>query len=307
MTIKQKIIRSALGIVAAAILFFSAGLKLPGLDTTTDAYFREAITKAGVAYATCRVINASVSIIKESSVQLEPAGVGVSLAVGQVLDPIDDMTERLSDVLVTAITSLGVQKLAYEISVSLAPPLLAIFLLILSALVWFDNENLANFQKTMVRFIFLIVIARLFLPIASVSDHYLYKYYFADQISEANKELAVGSADLEKLKDFSLPEIDGILGTIESSASFLKQKSTEFKNALVTTVTNTGNIIENLLKLTFLYVGVFLIQVVILPLLAFWFLVKIANAIFQTNIPAIVHHQQKTSHHNNRQNSPSDG
>jgi len=71
----------------------------------TDAYFREAITKAGVAYATCRVLNASVSIVKDSSLQLEPAGVGISLAVGQALDPIDDMTERLSDVLVTAITS----------------------------------------------------------------------------------------------------------------------------------------------------------------------------------------------------------
>ena len=78
---KQKIIRSSIGVVVAILLFFSSGLKLPVLDTMTDAYFREAITKAGVAYATCRVINASVSIIKDSSLQLEPAGVGVSLAL----------------------------------------------------------------------------------------------------------------------------------------------------------------------------------------------------------------------------------
>jgi hypothetical protein len=69
------------------------------LDTTADDYFRDAITKAGLTYATCRAVNASISIVKESSLQLEPAGVGVSLAVGQALDPIDDMTERLSDVL----------------------------------------------------------------------------------------------------------------------------------------------------------------------------------------------------------------
>ncbi|MFC1534811.1 hypothetical protein ACFL7M_15765 [Thermodesulfobacteriota bacterium] len=290
----------------AILLFFSSGLKLPVLDTITDAYFREAITKAGVAYATCRVINASVSIIKDSNLQLEPAGVGVSLAVGQALDPIDDMTERLSDVLVTAITSLGVQKLAYEISISLAPPILSVFLFALSILVWFENERLTSFQKIISRFILLIIIARFFLPISSVADNYLQKHFFADQISDANKELAVGSSELDKLKDFSLPEIDGLLGTIENSASFLKQKTTEFKNALVSTVTNTGDIIENLLKLTFLYVGIFLIQVVILPLLSFWFLVKTANALFHTNIQGILHHSQPLKNENIPQINPAD-
>ena len=289
---KQKIIRSSVGVMIAILLFFSSGLKLPVLDTMTDTYFREAITKAGVAYATCRVINASVSIIKDSSLQLEPAGVGISLAVGQALDPIDDMTERLSDVLVTAITSLGVQKLAYEISVSLVPPLLSILLFALSILLWFENERLTSLQKIITRFILLIIISRFCLPISSVADDYLHKHFLADQISDANRELAVGSAELDKLKDFSLPEIAGILGTIENSASFLKQKATEFKNALVATVTNMGDIIDNLLKLTFLYVGIFLIQVVILPLLSFWFLVKTANAFFHTNIPVILHHSQ---------------
>ncbi|MHC4756470.1 MAG: hypothetical protein ACYTBP_15155, partial [Planctomycetota bacterium] len=300
-------IRSSIGVMIAILLFFFSGLKLPILDTMTDAYFREAITKAGVAYATCRVINASVSIVKDSSLQLEPAGVGVSLAVGQALDPIDDMTERLSDVLVTAITSLGVQKLAYEISVSLAPPILSIFLFALSILLWFENERLTSFRKTITRFILLIVIARFFLPISSVADEYLHKHFFADQISNANKELAVGSAELDKLKDFSLPEMDGVLGTIENSASFLKRKSTEFNNALVATVTNAGDIIENLLKLTFLYVGIFLIQVIILPLLSFFFLVKIINALFNTNIPLILHHSRSSKNENVQPIAPADG
>ena len=274
-TKKYKTIRSLAGIVIAILLFFSSALRLPVLDTTTDAYFREAITKAGVAYATCRAINASVSIVKDSNLQLEPAGVGLSLAVGQALDPIDDMTERLSDVLVTAITSLGVQKLAYEISVSLAPPILSIFLFVLSILSWFESDRLKSFQITIMRFALLIVIARFCLPISSAANEFVDKNFFADQISDASQELSLVFDDFDKLKDFSLPESEGVLETIENSTSFLKQKSIEFNNALVTTVSNMGNIIENLLKLTFLYVGIFLIQIIILPLLSFWFLVKI--------------------------------
>jgi hypothetical protein len=297
-TKKQKIIQSFAGIVIAILLFATSGLKIPVLDTMTDAYFREAITKAGVTYAACRVINASVSIIKESNLQLEPAGVGVSLAIGQALDPIDDMTERLSGVLVTAITSLGVQKLAYDISVSLAPLLFSVFLFTLSLLLWIENDRITFLRKTLLRIVFLIVVARFFLPVSSIADEYLHKYFFADQISNANKELAVGSVELDKFKKYSLPEVDGFLGTLENSALFLKQKTAEFNDALAVIITNAEDIIGNLLKLTYLYVGIFLIQVVLLPLLSFWFLAKIVTILFDTNIPVILNHSMESKNKN---------
>jgi len=293
---KRNITGSSIGILAAILLFFSGGLRLPVLDSATDTYFREAITKAGVAYATCRIVNASVSIVKESNLQLEPAGVGVSLAVGQALDPVDDMTERVSDVLVTAITSLGVQKLAYEMSVSLAPPILSVFLVVLSILIWFKNERTTRLKNTAMWMLLIIVVARFCFPMSSMANTFIQKHFFADQISNANKELSLGVAEIDKLKDFSLPEIDGVLGTVGNSASFLKQKSIAFKNAIVVTVSNSGNIIENLLKLTFLYVGVFLIQVIILPLLTFWLLVKTINFFLSTNIPVILNPSQNPGH-----------
>ncbi len=285
----QKIAMSSLGAFVAILLFFSAGLRLPILDSTTDGYFRESISKAGVAYATCRLVNASVSIIKDSCLNLEPAGVGITLAIGQALDPIDDMTERVSDVIVTAITSLGVQKLAYEISVSLAPPILTMFLLLLSILIWFENQRSATIQKAMIDFMLLILIARFTLPISAITNNYIQEHFFEEKISNANKELALGSTELDKLMEFSLPEIDGVLGTVKNSASFLKRKSLEFKNALINTVSDTGNIIENLLKLTFLYFGVFLIQVIALPIIVFWLFVKFISSLFGTKAPVILH------------------
>ncbi len=286
----QKIIISSIGVLLAILLFFSPGLKLPILDSTTDVYFREAISKAGITYATCRLINASVSIIKGSSLNLEPAGVGITLAIGQALDPIDDMTERVSDVIVTAITSLGVQKLAYEISVSIAPLILTIFLLILSVLIWFENQRLVTIQKSIIVFILLILIARFTLPISAITNNFLQENFFEKKISNVNKELALGSAELDKLMEFSLPETDGVLGTIKNSTSFVKRKSLELRNALVDTISDTGHLIENLLKLIFLYAGIFLIQVIALPIIVFWLSVKFANSLFGTNVPAHLHH-----------------
>ncbi len=302
-SIKQKIIMSSIGILIAISLFFFPAPKLPVLDDAADNYFKEAITKAGVAYLTCRIINASVSVVKESTLELEPAGIGVSLAVGQVLDPLDDMTERFSDVIVTAITSLGVQELTYEISVIFAPPILSVFIFVLAILIWFENKKIIRLKKIVMRIIFIIIIGRFCLPISSIANEIIQKDFFDEKISDANDKLKLNTAELDKLAELSLPEVDGIKGTIENSASLLKQKSIEFKNAIVVTVSNMGSIINNLLTLTFLYVGVFLIQVIILPLLIFWFLVKTTNALFQTNLPVILHHssKSKTVNHSTKQ------
>ncbi|MBU0484521.1 MAG: hypothetical protein KKB30_08405 [Proteobacteria bacterium] len=284
LTKTQKILSTLMGVLVAVLLFLSPGLRLPVLDNTTDDYFSEAITRAGVTYATCRVINASVSIVKDSSLNLEPAGVGVTLAVGQALDPIDDMIERVSDVLVTAITSLGVQKLAFEIGVSILPRILAVVLLIFSILIWCENENLAKTRKTFSRFILFILVARFALPISALANNYIQDQFFADKIAKANQELALGAAELEMFTKFTLPEIDGILGTIKNNAAFMQRKSIEFKNAIVATVNNAGSIVDNLLKLAFLYVGVFLIQVIALPIMVFFLLIKFANSLFESNL-----------------------
>ncbi|TKB28358.1 hypothetical protein FCL47_02380 [Desulfopila sp. IMCC35006] len=279
--LKQKALRSSLGIFIAFLLLLFPAVRIPLLDAKTDTYFTEAITRAGIAYATCRAINASVSIIKDSQLQLEPAGIGVSLAVGQVLDPIDDMTERLSTVLVTAITSLGVQKLSYEIGVSLAPRVLAGLLLVLSLLVWFDNDRLSGLQHITVRLMILLAVLRLCLPLSSIVNHSLYTGYFAEEIARASQQLDLRSEASGQFSDIATPDTQGFWATIGNSTAVIKKISADLKKSLETFVTNATEIIENLLKLTFLYVAIFLIQVIVLPVSIFWFLVYIASSLLK--------------------------
>lgn len=272
----------------SVVLFFSSGLQVPMLDSTADTYFRDSISKAGASYGVCRVINATVSIIQESSVELEPAGIGMSLAVGQAVDPINDMVERLSDVLVMSITSLGVQKLTYEICLTLAPQVFAFFLFVFSLLTLFEGDTISKLQRLFLSVLIIISIARFCLPLSSMANQFLQDHFFEQNIAEANGELARGIADLDKLKDVSLPKYDGLIGTIENSASYLKQKSIDFKNAIAVTIENRDIIVENLLKLTFLYVGIFIVQVLVLPLVIFWFLMKMVNSLFLTTTIATI-------------------
>lgn len=272
--------KSIIGILLSIALFFSSGVQIPVIDSTADTYFKDSITKAGVSYGVCRVINATVSVIQESSVQLEPAGIGLSLAVGQIVDPINDMVERLSNVLVMSIVSLGVQELTYEISITIVPQILAVLLLILSVLVWFNNVRVLKLQRILMSVLVIASIARFCLPISSMVNEFLQETYFEDKIIEANDKLTASTADIDKLEDVNVPNLDGFIGTIGNSASYLKEKSVDFKNTIQVIMENKGVIVENLLRLTFLYLGIFVIQVLVLPLLTFWFLMRIVNSLF---------------------------
>lgn len=276
---RHTVLKCMTGVAVSFLLFLSSGLRFPSIDDSADEYFRNSIAKAGVSYGVCRLINGTVSVIKESNLELEPAGIGISIAVGQVVDPINDMVERLSDILVMSISSLGVQELAYEICLTLAPPVLASTLLILSLLVWWESGKTAKLRGLLISIAIVIAIARFCLPLSAVVNDYLQVNFFEKNIAEANHELTRGIADLDTLKDVSLPKYGGVLETIENSASYLKRRTVDFKDAIAATIENRELIIENLLKLTFLYAGIFIIQVLVLPLLIFWILVKLLNVL----------------------------
>ncbi|PKK89282.1 MAG: hypothetical protein CVV64_14925 [Candidatus Wallbacteria bacterium HGW-Wallbacteria-1] len=277
--VKLKFRRMVLGLLAALVLFCFPGFRIPVMDDAADRYFSDAITKAGVAYGTCRVLNASVSFLKESDIELQPAGIGISLALGQILDPIDDMTERLSDVLVTAMTSLGVQKLVHEICLSLVARILAFLLLAATVLSMFCNARLVALHELSLRLILLMIILRICFPASSMVNDYLYENFFAQRIQEANEGLRLGFTE-QDYQDLTISDNEGIIGTFTKGASYLREKTRQFSASFQEFMKNSASIIENLLRLTYLYVGLFVIQVLLIPLVSFWVLMKGVNSIF---------------------------
>lgn len=276
-------------LIAVALTFFTLpGLRLPYVDKKADCYFSNAMTKAGAAYGVCRVVNASVSVIKESHIQIEPAGLGVALAAGQVLDPLDDMTERASDILITAIVSLGIQKIVYELCVAFAPALIGISIIALVAVSFFKGNRAKALRIVVLKSVIIIAVSRLCLPTSSIISSYLNDYYFSSEITKAYDELAMSSPEIERLKEMRMPEVDGVMGTIKNGFEFVGEKTSDLSAALKTMIRNMDSMVSNLLKLSYLYVALFIIQVIILPIGAFWLLVRLTNALCGTNIPYIL-------------------
>ena len=83
---------------------------LAPLESAADRKIDAGLKRALVSFAVARALNAIISVAQGTQVSLQPMGVGVSLTVGQVLDPVHDVIEQFSTLMLVASVAFGVQK-----------------------------------------------------------------------------------------------------------------------------------------------------------------------------------------------------
>jgi signal transduction histidine kinase len=81
------------------------------LDGLSTQYLDNALLGSGAIYATARGINALVSVLQGT----EMNAFLLTFTVGELLDPINDLIERFSGVMMLAISSLAMQKILLEV------------------------------------------------------------------------------------------------------------------------------------------------------------------------------------------------
>lgn len=90
----------------AALLAFPVLAWLGGVDTLSDDHLDLALGAAGAVYATARGINALVSVLQGTELDL----VFITFTIGEILDPVNDLIERFSSVVLFAIGAIAAQK-----------------------------------------------------------------------------------------------------------------------------------------------------------------------------------------------------
>jgi len=278
----KKILLSVLIILFTVAVTGIAGKGIPLVDNFSNTYFKETITQAALAYATVRGVNGVVSVLKESQVELSPAGVGVNIAAGQVLDPIDDMTERLSTVIVAALASLGLQKLIAEIGVAVPGRYVALALFFLIILVWLPGTKKDPYLTVFLKIYGLLFILRLVMPVSALLSDSLYRHLLKPEIIQAEQQLASIFPGHDQLQDFNdFADSDSISSFSAAARDRLEQTKSLFSNISE----NVDIIIESLLQLTTLYVSLFILQVIMIPVALLWMMVLLVNTFIKSVLP----------------------
>jgi hypothetical protein len=254
---------SSLAVIFATLVAVVLAL-LPGTDDIGQSHVDEAFKRALVGYALARGLNGVISVAQGTEVAIQPAGVGVNFTPGQILDPINDLVERFSWIMMLASSSLGVQKVLLSMS-AWNGLLLAVVLSGLAVLLCTVWPRLRKARRIAQRLFLFVLILRFMMPAISVANDWVYRTFLENDYVSA-------SASLQQAQEAIGTINDNVL-TVQSDApaSFMDRARIMYDQALASVDIDrqlqqyrqaAEHISENTIKL----VVVFVMQTLVFPL-----------------------------------------
>jgi hypothetical protein len=156
------------------------------LDEAGEEYLTDSLRRAFYVFAVVRGINGVVSVIQGSELELMPGGVGVEIAVGEVLDPVNDIIERFSWVLMMAVTSLGIQLVLTEMAAWFGVKvLLTLALMVLALGLWRPRLLGTAVTRAGLRLLLAALFIRFLLPVISLANHHVYELFLDHRFEAA--------------------------------------------------------------------------------------------------------------------------
>lgn len=234
------------------------------LDDSGEQFGSSAFQRALLTAAAARALNGVISVAQGTDVAIEPGGVGVNFGVGQILDPVNDLVERFSAVMLVAATSLGVQNILLNVSawwgmtLLLVASALPVLLSLLS-----PGLMSAAWQRFFIRFFVVTVFTRFAVPIFVILSNLIFNTFLEAEQSAALAALESTTVQVETINTPPDVEAEGAslldrLGNAfdESLAAVnVSDRITRFKDAIRGASDHVINLII-----------IFVLQTILLPL-----------------------------------------
>lgn len=199
----NKYIKSALTL----LLLLAAGLiATQALDQQGQRYTNEALKRALVTFGIARGLNGVISVAQGTEVALQPAGIGLTLTPGQILDPLNDLVERFSWVMLMSSASIGIQKTLLTISAWRG--FSAITLILITAalvLLWIPRQGLGKARNIVLKLALLATVLRLSVPLIAIANEWIYQGFLAPQYQQATAQLQQTTDNIGRINRETLP------------------------------------------------------------------------------------------------------
>jgi hypothetical protein len=222
-----------------------------------------------ISFASARAIGGVLSVAQAAQVDIQPGGLGVTLAPGQLLAPVNDLVKHFADLMLLASVAFGIQKILIEIG---GHSLISTALTV-TTVIWLCLKLRENYVPTWLsRSLVILLMLRFAIPVAMIGTGNL-----AQKFLNAGYEVAQSgiSATADKVGEEKLPVLppNGAGGWFQKlptwipSVSDYRARYTALKEGLEETA-------EHLVKL----MVVFLLQTLLLPFVIIWSMYGIAKS-----------------------------
>ena len=265
--------------IAACILIVLAFSGL--IDKTGQQYTEDAFKRAVLTFGVARGLNAAISVAQGTEISFTPVGVGLTLTPGEILDPVNDLIERFSWVMLMSSTSLGIQQIFLNISSSLGASLIVSLIVLLALfLLWRPQFAGPNVQQLVSKLALMLLILRFTVPVAAIGSEWVYSYFLSDQYQESKtllEDTTSEIADLNKANQQLDPETGETW--VPEWATQLWDSTTESLD-VETRMEGYRQASAQAIDHTIDLIVVFVIQTIILPLIFLWLMLRFIRKVW---------------------------
>ena len=236
----------------------------------------EGLQRAFVTFATARAMNAAISVGQGTEVAIQPMGVGVTLAPGQLLNPINDLVENFSSLMMAACIALGAQKILIHIG----GHWIVSFLLTIAAFGWAwlyyrQQESIGWLSRILV----ILLMIRFAIPLVTIGTDVLTQKYLMAEYNQNQKVIDGAPKKVNDYKDLvtKTPKT-GLAGVRDAFSNYLlkAKKAVDIESHYKGLQSAAEQWAKHIINL----IVIFLLQTLIIPVMLIWILYEVVKSAF---------------------------
>ena len=261
------------------------------LDLKSSEQLDTALTRSLTTFAVARGLNGLVSVVQGTEVNVSPAGVGATFAPGQLLDPVNDMVERFSWVMLMSSVSIGVQEVMLHLGkTTLFKILFAAITLLFLLQLWLPKLQFPWRVEGSFKVVVVLAVLRFSVPMLVMMNEAVYTYVLEPKYEQSFSEVSKTSAEVQVM----IEEVQTRQRHMEKESSFLdsfnvskkyENYKIELKQSVDRFIEKFNDAMDSIIRL----ITVFIINTIIIPLAALWLFVYGLGSILRREFQLLRH------------------
>jgi hypothetical protein len=239
----------------------------PPIQNVASAQVDAGLKRALVSFASARTLNAIISVVQGTEFSMQPMGVGVTLTLGQVLDPLNDLIEQFSNLMLIASVAFGIQKALLLIGAHGAISATVSGVAVLWAVLHVQHKAPAWLSRVLL----VLLLIRFAVPVASVGSDWVYQQFLSEEYQQQQDALDMTSREINK----QTPTMVTPAPQDKNWWDRLKDRATEMLPGANTDYEAIKKSAETIPERVTKLIVIFLLQTMIIPIFLLWALYKV--------------------------------
>ena len=242
---------------------------VPAFDAKANAEVDAGLRRAVASYATARLLNGIISVAQGTQIAAAPAGIGMTLSPGEILDPLNDLVEQFSEVMLLAMLAFGVEKMLLTVGASWGISLI----LSVTAGLWAVLHLRGAFVPDyLARFFLVLLVTRFAMPVSLMATDLVFEQFMASGYQKSQAALETMQGEAGKLEDIDMGKEPGFWEKLKSTTVDTLAEPRAKLESLKQSAENTIDRIIDLMV-------IFVLETIILPIFFIWALLHVGRSV----------------------------